>query len=91
MGEGAAMKMCQRGAFTFTYCPHRAPTTPEIIIEIDRFSIERKKESVQGEIPGISDEMVLHAIETFNRATIQTAGGGGVVETELCCFTNWLY
>ena len=44
VGEGAAIEMCHSGAFTFTYCPNSAPTTPEMMIKIDRLSIERKKE-----------------------------------------------
>ena len=44
VGEGAAIEKCHSGAFTFTFCPHSAPTTPETMIKIDRLSIERKKE-----------------------------------------------
>ena len=43
VGEGAAIEMCHSGGFTFTYCPHSAPTTPEMMM-----TQYREKERLQG-------------------------------------------
>ena len=77
--------MCHSGAFTFTYCPHSAPTTPEMMIKIDRLGIERKS---AGEIPGICAKMAVHVKHSV--VPSYRLPGGGVVETTVV-LQNWLY
>ena len=84
VGEGATIEMCHSGAFTFTYCPHSAPTTPEMMIKIDGLSIERKKEC-RG-IPGICAKMAVHVKHSV--VPRYRLPGGGVVETAVVLQTG---
>ena len=63
---------------------HSAPTTPEMMIKIDRLSIERKS---SWEIPGICAKMAVHVKHSV-MPRYRLPGGGGVVETAVVLQTG---